>query len=116
MSRMESHPVAVSAFSLLTLLAFMAIGLLAWDITRKGSAVPPLQLPDQVNPNDADLSMLVCLPGLGPVRARAIITYRIEHCGQDPCQPVFSQPDDLIAVKGIGPGTVKAMIPYLCFD
>lgn len=115
MSRMDSQPVAVSAFLLLMWAGLVVLPFLIWDNVRKAVPPSPLLLPQQVNPNQADLALLICLPRLGPYRARAIIRFRKEHRHTDPNQPVFRRPEDLIAVKGIGPATLKAIIPYLCF-
>ena len=116
MIRSEVPPVAVYAFLLLTLMAWLSASLLVWDVARKKQPAPAYQLPQQVNPNQADLSLLVCLPGLGPYRAQAIIAYRCESHKQDPRTPAFASLQDLTAVKGIGPGIVNQMAPYLCFN
>lgn len=52
----------------------------------------------RININRADASELDRLPGIGPSKAAAIIRYRMEH-------GPFSQPSDIMRVKGIGPGT-----------
>jgi hypothetical protein len=60
-----------------------------------------------VDPNRADLATLEALPGVGPGRAAGIAEARREapFCGLG----------DLDRVKGIGPGTLQAMAPWLVF-
>lgn len=54
-------------------------------------------LPQKVNLNTAEAWLLQALPGIGPSRAQAIVTYRSQHGG-------FRQIEDLIEVEGIGQG------------
>ena len=63
---------------------------------------------ERINPNTADAASLQRLPGIGATRAQAIIAYRRTH-GPAP----FRAPEDLAAVKGIGPGTVRGIAPHL---
>lgn len=54
-----------------------------------------------ININTADESSLSnTLVGVGPAKARAIVEYRQQN-GK------FKQPEDLLAVKGIGPATLE---------
>ena len=53
-----------------------------------------------VNINNANQEELESLKGIGPVRAKAIITYRTQN-------GPFGSIDDLNNVEGIGPGTIK---------
>ena len=53
-----------------------------------------------VNINTSDQAGLESLPGIGPAKANAIISYRASH-GQ------FKAKDDLLMVKGIGPKLLK---------
>jgi competence protein ComEA len=69
-----------------------------------------------VNPNTAGVGDLTLLPGIGPVKARAIIAYREAHrAAADPERPVFNDAESLDAVPGIGPRTVERISPYLSF-
>lgn len=52
-----------------------------------------------ININTADEQALTALSGIGPAKARAIISYRDEH-------GAFKSVDDLVNVKGIGEKTV----------
>jgi competence protein ComEA len=49
------------------------------------------------------------LPGIGPVTAKAIVDARRVRGG-------FWKAEDLLDVKGIGPGTLEKIRPYLSFS
>lgn len=55
-----------------------------------------------VDINTANQTDLETVKGLGPVKAKAIIEYR-EKYGE------FKSIEDLVKVKGIGPGTLKKL-------
>ena len=59
-----------------------------------------------INLNSASRSDLCRLPGLGEVRAQAIIDYRQQH-------GAFICVDELTQVKGIGAGIVEGLRPYV---
>ena len=59
-----------------------------------------------INPNHADALELQLLPGIGPALADRILAHRQKH-------GAFHAPDDLDAVKGIGPKTIEKLRPYL---
>ncbi|HNT51786.1 MAG TPA: helix-hairpin-helix domain-containing protein [Candidatus Syntrophosphaera sp.] len=67
---------------------------------------PKSQLTNIVNPNTASLAELCTLPGIGEVKARAIIAYR-EQNGP------FTDLSQLLQVKGIGPKTLEKLRPRL---
>ena len=78
-----------------------------WHIPRMGevSQAAPAQgigLAGKVNINTADLQQLISLPGIGEVKAQAIISYR-EASGP------FSNVEDLLAISGIGPVTLNGI-------
>ena len=58
-----------------------------------------------IDPNRADAATLESLPGIGPVRARAILDER----GRRPFESVAA----LERVKGIGPVTLARIAPWL---
>jgi len=60
----------------------------------------------KVDINKADIDNLVKIPGIGPVKAKAIIDYR-EKIGK------FESLSELTNVKGIGKETVTKLEPYL---
>lgn len=61
-----------------------------------------------LNPNTATAEQLQLLPGIGPSTAEKIMAAREE-------QP-FMEPQDLLRVSGIGPGTLSKLEPYLSFE
>lgn len=69
-------------------------------------------LSNRINPNSASWSSLARLPGIGPVRANAIVAYRDGYGGG---KAAFGGSGDLAKVKGIGPRTVEEMAQYLTF-
>lgn len=62
-----------------------------------------------VNVNTATLEELQLLPGVGEVRARAILRSREERGG-------FARVEDLVDVKGIGPAGLERMRPYVTLE
>lgn len=63
-------------------------------------------LQEPLNVNTASLTRLVLLPGIGPVLAVKIVTYR-EKNGP------FAHAQDLVKVEGIGQGTFNAIRFYI---
>ncbi|UCC23707.1 MAG: helix-hairpin-helix domain-containing protein [Planctomycetota bacterium] len=83
-----------------------------------GSAGPGLsaeiRLQVSINPNDAPLASLVRLPGIGDVKAAAIVAYRENFGSAD--NPTFLSCDDLQKVHGIGPKTAQNICQWLRFE
>lgn len=65
---------------------------------------PPVPL----DPNRAPPDSLQLLPGVGPVMAGRIVAAREQGT-------VFRRPEDLLAIKGIGPATLARLAPFLRF-
>jgi competence protein ComEA len=59
-----------------------------------------------VSLNVADQTALESIPGIGPVKAHAIIRHREQIGG-------FSSISQLLEVSGIGPATLESMRPYI---
>ena len=62
--------------------------------------------PTRIDPNAAGRAEWDRLPGIGPVTAIAIV----EHRG---ARGPFGGPEDLLAVRGIGPRTLEKLEPFL---
>ena len=77
-------------------------------VAEEELAARPLGPDEKLDPNTATEAELRRLPGVGPVRARAIITERISS-GK------FHAPSDLARVPGIGPQAVRTLTPHLAF-
>ena len=60
----------------------------------------------QVNVNTAGVEELDTLPGIGPVKAEAIVAFREEH-------GPFRYPEELIRVKGIGEGILDDILDLI---
>lgn len=85
------------------LLISLALGLASASV----QAAPPVEVHrSPVNLNTASVSELESLPGVGAVRARAIIAERKRRGG-------FRSLDQLGEVKGLGPRLVERLRPYL---
>ncbi|MCD8375495.1 MAG: ComEA family DNA-binding protein [Oscillospiraceae bacterium] len=67
------------------------------------------QAQELVNINTADAELLETLPGIGPVKAQAIVEDREEN-------GPFTVVEDLIRVPGIGESTLEAMLEYITVE
>jgi competence protein ComEA len=93
------------------LLASLALVLVA-TVAHAQSEMRPLPLGDAVdkragvvNLNNASEEQLELLPGIGPLKAKAIVEHRRTH--------PFHKVDELTKVKGIGRKTFGRLRPYL---
>jgi len=71
-------------------------------IPRQGE----IDQPQKIDINRAEPWLLEALPGIGEVRAQAIVGYRIEH-------GPFRRIEDLLKVSGIGPSTFDRIREYI---
>jgi competence protein ComEA len=70
------------------------------DPSTPGAAGPLVDL------NTADAATLETLPGVGPVTAGAILTWRDQHGG-------FTAVEELLEVDGIGDATLAQIAPHV---
>ncbi|UCG48589.1 MAG: helix-hairpin-helix domain-containing protein [Phycisphaerales bacterium] len=75
-----------------------------------------MELEGRINPNSAPAASLVRLRGIGMSRAAAIVAYRESFRRSGEGGPAFQGPNDLQAVKGIGPKTVENIRQALKFE
>lgn len=68
----------------------------------------PLAEGETIDPNRASTEELDRLPGVGPSKARAIVTARENGT-------VFLGPGDLATVRGFGPAVIERILPHLVF-
>ncbi len=76
---------------------------------RTEMPAPAMAATGPVSVNTAGLDELITIPGIGPVTAQAIIDER-EQNGR------FSNPQDLLCVRGIGEKTLLKLLPYVNLD
>jgi competence protein ComEA len=81
-------------------------------VPRRGESIAaaPVATPGApgalVNVNSADEAELELIPGIGPVKAAAIVEYRTQS-------GAFTALEELLDVTGIGPATLEAMRSYV---
>lgn len=76
------------------------------DIGGAPAGAPPSNAPPLVSINSGDQQALETVPGLGPVKAGAIIRYR-EESGP------FTALEQVMEVSGIGPATFEQIQPFI---
>ncbi len=72
------------------------------SVRRTDGGPKPVVRTGPLDLNRADSLALLDLPGIGPTKVSAMLDWRRRH-GR------FRQVDDLLKVKGIGPGTLKRL-------
>ena len=98
MTSISRNPRALARMAFLILLVALAVS--------PSGAVEQQLLEGVVNINTASAEQLEMLPGVGEVRARAILAERKGRGG-------FKSIDDLRAVKGVGDSLLERMRPYV---
>lgn len=72
-------------------------------------------LMDRIDPNTADVATLAALPMIGPKRAADLVAFRDRARERRPQRAVFVRVEDLLAISGFGPATIRQLEPYLVF-
>lgn len=97
----------VTGLALCAMAACFAVGQMAPAPLAALPTAPPSPAQtagvDLVDLNTAGLEQLDALPGIGPVRAQAILDYRAEH-------GPFRYPEQLLDVPGIGEGILEGLL------
>ena len=125
---MPQRPQSVGASYQTALLIVLLCAIAAASLPRSGegvvesdgpSALPPAPVETRIDPNQASLASLVRLPRIGEVLAARIIAYRTARAGELSRRgqpgPAFLGPEDLHAIRGLGPKTVEGIAPLLRF-
>ncbi len=76
---------------------------------REPRAREPKAPPEPIDVNVATAADLERLPRVGPALAERVVAYRNKH-------GAFAGPDDLRHVRGIGPSTVRLLLPLVTFS
>jgi DNA uptake protein ComE-like DNA-binding protein len=94
------------------------------ESTKPADAQRPV-LDGRVDPNTAQWYDMTQLPRVGEALARRIVAYReakiLEWRSAHPREPIeyappiFTNAEDLLPVKGIGPKTLDLLRPHLCW-
>jgi len=84
-------------------IAALSVALFALTLASSAAASAPIE--GVVNINQAAVSQLALLPGIGSSKAERIVVYRAKR--------PFKKAVELARVKGIGLKTVRRLKPYL---
>jgi competence protein ComEA len=96
-----------SGLMLLATVLTVAMIFMVTSRTEGPDQVEPIRL--QIDPNTAPQGALEAFPRIGPALARRIIEAR-------EVSPILDADDLDRRIRGVGPATIKAMLPYLRFD
>ncbi len=87
--------------------------------TGEYGGLPVGRIDQRIDPNTATWTELTRLPRVGESIAKRIVEYRENQrsagTGGTATRPVFTCPQDLDQVRGIGPKTVELIAPHLKF-
>lgn len=107
---MKTKNVITGIVALLAVFSFLSVATVCASDAKKapvapGEAVQHAKI-QKIDINEADLTILSTLKGIGPETAQNIINYRTEVGS-------FRKAEDLLSVKGIGEETLKAISPFI---
>jgi hypothetical protein len=104
-------------FSILLLLCLIGSRLYPLSMADNPAVEPPriALIEQRIDPNLADWQELTRLPGIGETLGKRIVEYRGEILADGGRKPVFTQPEDLDPIRGIGPVRLRRLADYLKF-
>jgi hypothetical protein len=104
------------------LCAILIVAIVQWLMNPRYVSDPQPELParaveleDRIDPNTAEWNLLAAMPNIGEKRARDIVAYRQRFLADHPGQIAFTKPADLLRIRGVGPGMLAQIEPYLIF-
>ncbi len=114
----RTHQIGLGVL-LVLLLIFLGIQLyrrpMRWSSGIRLRQTAALLTPRTVDPNTAGWASLIRLPGLGPSRVAQLLAYRQRWLQGHPREIVFRRLNDLGAIPGFGPVTLRHLAAYLRF-
>ena len=110
-NRIQSFAFVISVFVCVLLCTGFVVS--GFETVRQSSAI---ELDERINPNEAPVSSLVRLPGIGASRAEAIAVYRNSFSKEEGGDKAFGNHDDLQKIKGIGPKTAESISRWLKYE
>ncbi|HET6429719.1 MAG TPA: helix-hairpin-helix domain-containing protein [Phycisphaerae bacterium] len=102
-SREDCLALAVLAGAWCAAVALASVGKVALGEPIRVDAGRVARVRERIDPNTATVASLRRVPTIGQAKARAIVAFRARAGGAI----VFRRGEDLTAVPGIGPGTVR---------
>ncbi len=103
---MKKRDTVIIGALILVLVALNLVNYVRRENLKRNMALIIEEIQVQISVNRADSSELEELPGIGPVMAQRIITYREQHGG-------FSKITELKNVKGVSDKLLAKMLPYI---
>jgi competence protein ComEA len=111
--RIQSFAYVISVFFCICLFGFFIFNPVGFH-AEAYSSKPGME--NRINPNEASMESLIRLPGVGPVRAAAIVQYRQKFLSENPDETAFENLTDLQKINGIGPKTAETISQWLKFE
>jgi len=102
----ERRLIIIGLVGFFLLLGFAVENSMKSDASERSNYLPPEKSPFPIDINSASKELLEKIPGIGKVKAEAIVNYRNKFGG-------FETWDDLLKVPGIGKKTLEKIKKYL---
>ena len=112
----EPKGIQIADFNVAVVIAVVLFLCFALSGRAENSTQSKIELQNKINPNVAPAESLARLPGIGIVRANAIVEYRRQLWKNGRGDLAFKSCNDLDNVRGIGPKTIANMCKYLRFE